>query len=59
MSIRPLLLLVALAACTASGGCAKWSRPKLDLSRWRDPRAVDIDGRLSAPPLDFDQRRPK
>jgi hypothetical protein len=41
----------------ASGGCAKWKRPDFDLSRYRDPRAVDIDDRLSAPPLDTRDRK--
>jgi hypothetical protein len=59
MSIRPYLLLLALAACVANLGCAQWKGSKFDLSRLRDPRAVDIDGRLSGPPLDFQSPREK
>jgi len=39
-----------LAACLLSaGGCAKWKTSTFDLNRLRDPRAIDIDGRLSSP----------
>lgn len=48
-----LLLLVALTC----GGCAKWKRPEFSLNSLRDPRAVDIDDRLSAPPLDTRDRK--
>lgn len=31
-------------------GCGAWRMPKLDVNRFRDPRAVDIDDRLSSTP---------
>ncbi|MGI9457413.1 MAG: hypothetical protein ACR2NU_12690 [Aeoliella sp.] len=43
----PRLLLVA--ALLSASGCAAWQVPTYDMSLLRDPRAVDIDGRLSAP----------
>ena len=32
-----------------ASGCSSWKSPSFDLSHLRDPRATDIDGRLSAP----------
>lgn len=55
MSIRPYLVLLLFALGVASSGCARWQRPLFDASRLRDPRAVDIDDRLSGPPLDWKQ----
>lgn len=46
--LRALPLLIALA-CLLAGGCARMKMSKFDLSGLRDPRAADIDGRLSAP----------
>lgn len=45
MHARILLLFTLLAALTTSG-CAAWNTDKWDLSRYRDPRAADIDQRL-------------
>lgn len=41
--------LLALLALLLAGGCARWGADKFDVSRFRDPRASDIDKRLSAP----------
>jgi len=38
------------AMTLACSGCAVWNPPKFDLNRFRDPRAIDIDDRLSSPP---------
>lgn len=46
--LRALPLLIALA-CLLVSGCARMKMSKFDLSGLRDPRAADIDGRLSAP----------
>ncbi len=40
--------LALLASSVA--GCAAWHVPRLDLNRYRDPRAVDIDDRMSSVP---------
>jgi len=46
--LRALTLLFALA-CLLATGCARMNMSKFDLSGLRDPRAADIDGRLSSP----------
>ncbi|MCA9239968.1 MAG: hypothetical protein KDA37_07205 [Planctomycetales bacterium] len=43
-----LLLLAALMLSLP--GCARWNTEKWDLSRFRDPRATDIDHRLTQRP---------
>lgn len=41
---------IVLAACLLlASGCATWRTPTFDVNRLRDPRAVDIDQRLSTP----------
>ena len=41
-----LLALVLLAPA----GCARWNAERFDLSHLRDPRAADLDERLSSRP---------
>lgn len=43
--------LLLLAALLALPGCASWNADKWDLSRYRDPRAADIDARLTDQPI--------
>jgi hypothetical protein len=45
-----LCLVLALLTCIATAGCALWHPPRLDLNKYRDPRAVDIDDRLGGTP---------
>ena len=42
-------LLLALLA-VALPGCAAWDAEKLDLTKLRDPRAAELDRRLSERP---------
>lgn len=44
--MKPIALFAALVVLSA-GGCASWDASKWDLSRYRDPRASDLDKRLS------------
>lgn len=44
-------LRFVLAACLAcAAGCTSWKMPNLHPNQLRDPRAVDIDGRLGGAP---------
>jgi hypothetical protein len=46
------LLGLAAVVGLCAAGCSLWHVPKLDVNKYRDPRAVDIDDRLgTAPPV--------
>jgi hypothetical protein len=44
-----LIGAAAILMLLASAGCAMFERETWDLNRFRDERAVDIDGRLDSP----------
>ncbi|WP_425395071.1 hypothetical protein [Aeoliella sp.] len=47
---RKRLVRLSVAVCLLlASGCTSWKVPKLDMNRLRDPRAVDIDNRLTGP----------
>ncbi|TWT85310.1 hypothetical protein Pla123a_01170 [Posidoniimonas polymericola] len=50
MPARTLLILLPLVLLSLAVGCSSWNAEKWDPSRLRDPRAADIDHRLSARP---------
>lgn len=56
MSPRPPLVARVLlaAALLGAGGCATWDAAKWDLTRYRDPRASDIDKRMTERPSPVD-----
>ena len=48
-SIGKFVLLAAGVMCSLGplGGCAAWNPDRWNLNRFRDERAVDIEGRLA------------
>lgn len=42
--------VLLVASLLATGGCSSWRIPSYDISKLRDPRAVDIDSRMALPP---------
>lgn len=49
------LVRLSIAACLLlASGCSSWRAPKFSLDGLRDPRAVDVDSRLSGPDASLD-----
>ncbi|WP_442482721.1 hypothetical protein [Aeoliella sp. SH292] len=47
MFARPLVRLSIVACLFLASGCTTWKLPQPNLNFLRDPRAVDVDNRLS------------